>query len=210
MGAIQVNSGCKIIIFAKAPIAGFAKTRLARGIGDQAAAKLAVRMLQETVRQAVAAGMDAVELCCAPDSSHPQFAIERDRHGLVLTEQGDGDLGQRMQRAMERGLNEYQRVVLIGTDAPELLAKDLITAAEALQTHGAVFAPAHDGGYVLVGLSRAMPTLFESMTWSTSHVMEETRRRLIALDEQHFELPAFYDVDEVEDVIHVPPSWLSA
>jgi rSAM/selenodomain-associated transferase 1 len=203
-----VKTTCKVIVFAKAPVAGFAKTRLARVIGNQAAANLAARMLSETVAQAVAAKLGPVELCCTPDTTHAQFSFEKQTHALVLSLQGEGDLGQRMCRAFERALQEYPRVLLIGTDAPDLQASQLIEAAHALSGHGAVFAPAHDGGYVLIGLSHAMPSLFEGIAWSTSQVMAQTRSKLAAIGESYFELPALYDIDEAADLVHVPASWL--
>lgn len=213
-----MKDDCKVIVFAKAPIAGFAKTRLARVIGDAAAAALAARMLSETVAQALAAKLGPVELCCAPDISHPQFAAEAQLAGagadstggrVVLSCQGDGDLGARMSRAFARALLQHRHVLLIGTDAPGLQAAALRDAAAALAHHGAVFAPAHDGGYVLVGLSRAMPSLFEGVAWSTSQVMAQTRERLNNLEESWYELPPFFDVDEAADLIHVPPTWLA-
>ena len=199
---------CKIIVFAKAPIAGFAKTRLAKVIGNEAAANLAARMLSETVTQAVTSNLGEVELCCAPDMTNAQFLLEMKIHKLELSEQGEGDLGQRMCRAFERALIDYQRVILIGTDAPDLQSTHLISAANALLEHGAVFAPAHDGGYVLIGLSRSMPSLFEEISWSTSQVMAQTRGKLAALGESYFELPSMHDVDEAQDLVHVPASWM--
>lgn len=204
-----MNDDCKIIVFAKAPVAGFAKTRLARVIGDEAAAKLAARMLTETVAQAVAADVGPVEICCAPDTSHAQFTIEQTRHKLDLTSQSEGNLGERMSRAFDRTLKTQQRVIIIGTDAPDLQAAALQQAANALTSHGAVFAPAYDGGYVMVGLSRAMPSLFEGIAWSTSKVMEQTRKKLSELNESYFELPAFFDIDEVSDLQHLPTGWLA-
>lgn len=205
-----MNDSCKIIVFAKAPLAGFAKTRLARVIGDVAAAALASRMLSETVAQAVAAHVGPVEICCAPDTSHAQFAIEQARHGLELNSQDEGDLGQRMARAFARALQTHQHVIIIGTDAPDLQAAHLQQAASALATHDAVFAPAHDGGYVMIGLSRAMPSLFEGVAWSTSEVMAQTREKLTALNASCFELPAFFDIDEASDLRHVPAGWMAA
>ena len=205
-----MNKACTIIVFAKAPVAGFAKTRLARVIGDEAAAALASRMLSETVAQAVAAAVGPVEICCAPDTSHAQFAIEQTRHNVALTVQGDGDLGARMSRAFERALSEYPAVIIIGTDAPSLQAGHLQEAAKALFSHAAVFAPAHDGGYVMVGLSRALPSLFEDVAWSTSEVMAQTREKLLSLNASCFELPAFFDIDEASDLQHLPAGWLAA
>jgi rSAM/selenodomain-associated transferase 1 len=203
-----VKQDCKIIVFAKAPVAGFAKTRLASVIGNEAAANLAARMLSETVAQAAASNLGAVELCCAPDTSHAQFLFEKKMHKLELSEQGEGDLGQRMCRAFERALTDYQRVILIGTDAPDLQSVHLISAANTLREHAVVFAPAHDGGYVLVGLSRSMPSLFEEISWSTSQVMAQTRSKLATLGECYFEFPSMHDVDEAQDLDHVPASWM--
>lgn len=200
---------CHVIVFAKAPLAGFAKTRVARGIGDQAAASLAARMLDETVGQAVAAGLGSVEICCAPDCSHARFAALQARHGVALGAQGEGDLGARMARAFARALALHARVVLIGTDAPALTAPVLREAAAALRDRPAVFAPAHDGGYVLVGLNRPMPELFHTMAWSTPQVMAQSRARLTVLGVRWTELATLHDVDEVVDLVHVPPAWLS-
>lgn len=205
-----MKSSCKIIVFAKAPLAGFAKTRLASVIGDEAAAALASRMLSEAVAQAVAAGVGDVEICCAPDTSHAQFAIEQALHQLSLTSQGDGDLGERMSSAFERALNTHRHVIIIGTDTPGLQATHLQQAANALTTHDAVFAPAHDGGYVMLGLSRAMPTVFEGVAWSTSEVMAQTREKLAELNAKCFELPVFFDIDEASDLRHVPAGWMAA
>lgn len=203
-----MNDACKIIVFAKAPVAGFAKTRLARVIGDEAAAALATRMLSETVAQAVAANVGPVEICCTPDTNHAQFIIEKTLHKLDLTSQGEGDLGERMSRAFDRSLMANQRVIIIGTDAPDLQAVALQQAASALTEHDAVFAPAYDGGYVMVGLSRAMPNLFEGIAWSTSKVMAQTRKKLSSLNVNYFELPAFFDIDEASDLQHLPTGWL--
>lgn len=197
-------------MFAKAPVAGFAKTRLASVIGDEAAAALASRMLSETVAQAVAARVGDVEICCTPDTSHAQFAIEQSRHDVALTIQDEGDLGTRMSSAFNRALNTHRHVIIIGTDTPGLLAAHLQQAAHALLTHDAVFAPAHDGGYVMLGLSRAMPSVFEGVAWSTAEVMAQTREKLTALNAKCFELPVFFDIDEASDLRHVPASWMLA
>lgn len=204
-----MSDQCAVIVFAKAPLPGFAKTRLARVIGDEAAARLATHMLSATVRKAVDADLGPVELCCAPDASHPQFALARARYGVRLSSQGEGDLGLRMRRALERALEHHARVLLIGTDAPGLQAPHLRQAGELLRSQAAVFAPAHDGGYVLAGLARPMPALFEGIAWSTSEVMQETRARLAALDQSCVELPPFFDVDEAADLVHVPTDWFT-
>lgn len=214
-----------IIVFAKAPLPGFAKTRLAKHIGDQAAATLASRMLRAAIEQAVKADCCAVELCCAPDCSHPQFVQLRDEFGITLTEQGEGDLGARMQRALARVLQTQPYALLTGTDAPALDARYLRSAAEALQQQPCVFAPTFDGGYALVGvrqvppqspqnaspkqLATLLPLLFDAMPWSTPQVMPQTRTRLVQAGIAHAELAMLHDIDEVEDMIHLPAGWVA-
>ncbi len=199
---------CLIVVFAKAPVAGYAKTRLIPALGAQGAADLALRLLNHAVEQALAAGLGGVELCCAPDSRHPAFAAWAQHAGPVLADQGEGDLGQRMARAIERGLTRHAKVLLIGSDAPALDGSVLRNAAAALDSHDAVFVPALDGGYVLVGLRRPARRIFEDMVWSTPRVMQHTRERLAELGLRHAELAPLPDIDDAADLLHLPRDWL--
>ena len=197
-----------VIVFAKAPVPGLAKTRLAPALEEAGAAALAERMLRHALVQAVAADVGPVELCAAPDASHPALQAAAAAQGVRLTEQGTGDLGLRMHRAFARSLMHHGRVLLIGTDAPSLDAGLLRQAASALQDHDAVFVPALDGGYALVGQRRADPRWFSDMRWSHDRVMEDTRERLRAAGVRWAELPAVADIDEPADLVHLPPGWL--
>jgi uncharacterized protein len=199
-----------VIVFAKAPVPGLAKTRLAPALGAHGAAALAERMLHHTMAQASAAGLGPIELCAAPDSRHPALQAAAAAHGAVLTEQGDGDLGLRMHRAFTRCLSHHGRALLIGTDAPSLDAAVLQQAAVALMDHEAVFVPALDGGYALIGQRRADPRWFSGMTWSHARVMEDTRKRLHAAGVLWAELPPVADIDEPADLAHLPEGWLSS
>jgi rSAM/selenodomain-associated transferase 1 len=200
--------GGLIVVMAKAPVPGYAKTRLIAALGAAGAARLAERLLAEAVAQALAAGVGAVELCCAPDTSHAAFAALAHDGRVQLVPQGEGDLGVRMQRAFERGLALAERVVLVGTDAPALTAAYLRRAQAALADHDAVLGPAADGGYVLIGLRRAAPQLFDDMPWSTPEVLTLTRARLAAAGLCCAELPELHDIDEPADLAHVPSHWL--
>jgi len=205
---------CRIAILAKAPVAGCVKTRLAPALGAAGAAALAERLLEHAVAQALAAGLGPVALWAAPDTTHPAFVRLRDRHGLDLTAQGEGDLGARMARVFEQTLAAGGApLLLMGTDAPALDAAMLRRAAAALDMHDAVFVPALDGGYALVGLRGWGPgplSLFTDMAWSTPQVMAETRARLAQAGLRHAELPAVADIDEPADLAHLPPGWQAA
>ena len=221
---VNANDHCAVIVFAKAPVPGLVKTRLVPALGQAGAARLALRMLHETLAHAVQAGMGPIELCCAPDAAHPALIEAAARAGALLTEQGDGDLGQRMQRALARRLACNSRALLVGTDCPALDAAQLRQAARYLETRPAVFGPTFDGGYALVGLSaplmarkgascRAGPSpgnfadLFDGIDWSTPRVMSQTRERLARLQWDAAELPVLHDIDEPADLAHVPTTW---
>jgi uncharacterized protein len=192
-----------IVVMAKAPVAGLAKTRLAPALGAEGAAALAQRLLVHATEQAVAAGIGPVELCVAPDTTHEVFAALQQRFGLSLHPQGDGDLGTRMHRAFVR---HGGPMLLVGSDIPALDATLLRRAATLLATHDAVVVPAHDGGYALVGLRAPCAALFEGMHWSVPTVMAATRERLRAAGLRHAELPAVHDIDLPADLVHLPPS----
>lgn len=197
---------CHLTVLAKAPVPGFAKTRLIPALGPEGAATVARQLLDHAVAEAQAAGFVGLRLLGAPDAQHPAFQ----RHAGVaeLGPQGDGDLGARMHRALAHALDRHARALLIGTDAPALDAARLREAAAALLTHDAVFIPALDGGYALVGLRRPCEALFTGMTWSTASVMAETRTRAQAAGLRWRELDPVADIDEPADLIHLPPGWL--
>ena len=198
---------CRVVVLAKAPTAGFAKTRLIPALGAAGAAALAARLLEHAVREARDAGLGTVELCCAPGAAHSAF---RALAGLArLSDQGEGDLGQRMARAFERAFAAGERrVLLIGSDAPALVAGVLREAAQQLAGSDAVFVPTLDGGYALVGLrQKNCPALFDRMTWSCATVMRETRARLAAAGLSHVELAPLADIDEPADLRHLPAGW---
>lgn len=198
-----------LIVFAKAPVAGLAKTRLMPALGSEGAARLAERLLEHTLQQALALPVEYLELCVSPTDQHPAFDRARDAGSgrLHITLQGEGDLGERMHRAISRALTMHSRVLLIGTDAPSLNTAILEQAHQTLTAHPAVFVPALDGGYALVGLSRPAPALFIGMTWSTPDVMQDTRARATRIGLPWAELPPVADIDEPADLAHLPEGW---
>jgi hypothetical protein len=184
-----------VIVFAKAPRPGRVKTRLARALGALGAARLHQRMVEKALATAQAAGVGAVELHCASHRGHPFFRRMARCYGVRLRMQSPGDLGERMHSALERC------AILIGSDCPELAPADLRSAARALaEGADAVFAPARDGGYALVGVRRGERRVFEGVDWGTSRVMEQTRERMRALGWQWRELRTVRDIDRPADL----------
>ena len=161
----------RIVVFAKAPQPGSVKTRLIPALGAQGAAQLALRMLRHTLAQALAAEVGTVELCMSPAPDAPAWAGVEIPPEVVQTSQGDGDLGQRMARAIDRTTTRLgQPVLLMGTDCPALGATHITLAAQQLQQHDAAIIPVADGGYVAIGLHATCPTVFTDMAWSTATV----------------------------------------
>jgi rSAM/selenodomain-associated transferase 1 len=194
-----------ILVFAKAPVPGEVKTRLIPALGAAGAAALHERLTDGALATAAAAGVGPVELCCAPDTSHPALAALARTHGATLAEQGAGDLGGRMHAAFRRALAGAPAAIVIGCDCPALTAQHLRAAAAALARGAdAVLAPAEDGGYVLIGLARAEPSLFAGIAWGGPDVLERTRARLAALAWRWQELETLWDVDRPEDLARLP------
>jgi rSAM/selenodomain-associated transferase 1 len=199
----------RVAVFAKAPVPGEVKTRLIALLGAQGAAELHQRLAMRALATALESRVGAVELWCAPDASDPFFAHCAERFGVRLRRQEGADLGERMQAACRRALGASQPVIVIGSDCPALTPTDLRAAADALATHDAVLAPAEDGGYVLVGLSRLMPEIFTQVSWGADTVMAQTRRRLGAAGARWKEMRTLWDVDRPEDYARLQSAGLA-
>ena len=200
----------RLVVFAKAPQAGKVKTRLIPALGAQGASALAQRMLTHVLQQALQSNAGPVELCMSPpcDPAWENVAIPA---AVLRTAQGEGDLGERMARAIRRVTAEVGvPVLLMGSDCPALTAAVLHEAARQLQTHDALLIPVADGGYVLIGLKSPCPTLFSQMPWSTASVAAETLSRMAALGLSVWRGPLLHDIDEPADLAHLPAGFLSA
>ena len=200
----------RTVIMAKAPVAGFAKTRLIPALGSEGAARLAQRMLQHTLATALASKLGTVELCAAPDKSDPAWHMQHIPADIAWSAQGEGDLGARMARAALRALDGSESVILIGTDCPSITTDILRAAAIALQDHDASLVPTFDGGYALLGLKRFDTRLFDAMVWSTNTVASETLARMLQIGWQAKVLATLHDIDEPDDIRWLPESWISA
>jgi rSAM/selenodomain-associated transferase 1 len=194
-----------LLIFAKAPQPGAAKTRLIPALGVDGAAALARRMLVHTLQQALTAGAGPVELCMSPAPGDMAWHGVALPDGVARTAQGEGDLGQRMARAVARVTGQQQSVLLFGTDCPALTAAHLMEADRQLAQHDAVLLPVADGGYILIGLKVPCPGLFTDMPWSTPAVAAETLRRMAALGLRVWQGLTLHDVDEPADLARLSP-----
>jgi len=196
-----------ILVFVRAPEAGRVKTRLAASIGANAALRVYRRLAEHAAREALAVADAEVRVHFTPgDAEAAVRAWLGD--GPALLPQADGDLGERMRDAFAQAFADgHERVVIIGSDLPEMRADLLRRAISLLDDHQAVVGPARDGGYYLLGLTRMVEGVFDGIAWSTPGVLQATLQRLEAAGITPGLLEPLTDVDEVGDL---PPGWLDA
>ncbi len=198
---------CAIAVFARAPVAGHVKTRLIPRLGAEGAAILHARLVEHTLAMVTRAGLGEVTLWTAGPATHEFFQRCQKRFGLRLRAQPDGDLGERMLDVFRH--HAGTSTLLVGTDCPSMSEQHLRVCARALQAGAdAVFLPAEDGGYGLVGMRNAIGDIFNAMPWSTENVMEETRQRLRARGLVWREPAVIWDVDRPEDYDRLKASGL--
>lgn len=174
-----------IIVFAKAPLPGQAKTRLIPKLGALGAARLHAKLTRQAMRVARMADRSVELHLTRRHSLFKRAKLQRGR-----------DLGERMRRAFAQAKGP---AILIGADCPELTAADLRRAARALQAgYDAVLAPAEDGGYALIALRRVLPTLFEEIEWGGARVYADTVKKLSGY--RWRALRRVWDVDRPEDI----------
>lgn len=183
-------------LFAKRPVAGEVKTRLAAETSPEWAAQVADAFLHDCLDRFGTVHADRI-LAYAPDDAGTFFANVVSSQWR-LTPQGDGDLGVRMARFYTREMQAgAQRIVLLGADSPTLPLSFIEQAFAELERADVVIGPATDGGYYLLGCTRRLPPIFEGITWGSGDVLTQTIQRLG--DARLALLPPWYDVDTLED-----------
>ncbi|MEX0644341.1 MAG: TIGR04282 family arsenosugar biosynthesis glycosyltransferase [Parvularculaceae bacterium] len=196
-----------LIVFLKVPRAGRVKTRLGREIGFGRAAVLFRRMTEIALKEASKGSWRSV-LAIDPGtqafSARPPWDFR-----FARLAQGRGSLGDRMAAAMRavRG----GPMVIIGADAPRLRAAHIKAAFKALGAADAVFGPAEDGGYWLIGLARrrSAPNIFDGVRWSSPHALADTIASLPPLFQLAY-LPVLNDIDDAAGLAKAGPLLLSA
>lgn len=189
----------RLAIFARVPIHGRVKTRLAAAVGADAALQAYEALLASTLRKLVPRG----------STFEPEIWVDGDldafagwqRHAVIgqgefrfpLMAQGEGDLGQRMAWAFDQGVH-----VLVGTDIPEMTASYVEEAVAALRGADLVLGPTEDGGYCLIGMNLPRPELFEGIPWGTTDVLASTLHAASTLRVEL--LDAMWDVDDAQDL----------
>lgn len=179
----------RVAIFARAPVLGRVKTRLAHSVGEEAALATYRELLALTLdRLAPGTGRFVPEIWI--DGHRSTFASWQ---GFRIVEQPPGNLGERMEAAFEDGVS-----ALVGTDIPLITAGYVERGLEALARADVVLGPTEDGGYCLVAMGGPHGRIFDGIPWSTPRVLEDT---LVAARGLSVELlDPLWDVDDVADL----------
>lgn len=188
----------ELLLLAKAPIPGLAKTRLAESIGQDAAAAVAAAFIDDTITTARDEGWK-LRLVVTPAEAAPSFS--QLAGGAPADIQVDGDLGDRIGAALRDSVARGQRPVLIGSDSPDLPRSIIGTAFILLQSNDVVLGPATDGGFYLIGCREFPIGLFEGVPWSTPAACEAVVRNARARGLSIAFLPEWEDVDDLESLI---------
>jgi len=190
-----------LIVFAREPLPGKVKTRLAASLGERAAAELYETMLRDVlkgVRQLD--GVDAVVYWACEEESLPLLA---ERYRCRSRRQGPGDLGRRMLGAFgEMFADGCELCCIIGSDAPDLPLPYLQEAFRLLASlkSEVVLGPCRDGGYYLLGMRQVWPELFRGIPWGSAAVLDRSLAAAEGSGVSVSLLPAWQDIDTLEDL----------
>lgn len=185
----------RLVLFARFPVPGRAKTRLIPALGAEGAAALHRRLTERTLATLRATGLP-VEL---RTTGAPVAAFRRWLGEVDCVPQGAGHLGVRMRRAAAQ-----VPAILVGADVPDLEPRHLLAAADALAKTPVAIGPAEDGGYYLIGVAAPLPWLFAPMAWGTEVVRATTLDRLARRGVAATLLEPLSDLDTADDLKRWP------
>ncbi len=193
-----------LVLFAKPPLSGMAKTRLATELGVEAAALIASALLADTLalcESVIFDDLTAPKLVLAYSEDRDWFASAVSKRWSLLSQEGE-DLGQRLENALAALVQSRQaRTVFIGMDAPHLPAEFLQQAFGALDGFDTVLGPCDDGGYYLVGVRGTWSSrILRTVRWSTEHALADTHSVFNQAGLSCATLPIWYDIDDVDDL----------
>lgn len=193
-----------LIVFAKNPIKGQVKTRLAKTIGNEKALKVYRYLLGNIQREVQALDVDIAIYYTHFIDHKDDWQHDRLEKKLQIK----GDLGEKMGQAFQQGFAQgYQRVIGIGTDVHDLKAADIQTGFDQLEKNRYCFGPANDGGYYLIGMTDYKPELFQNKSWSTASVLKETLQDLrtenVALLSEKMDIDTYEDLQQIEELRNI-------
>ncbi|AUP80236.1 TIGR04282 family arsenosugar biosynthesis glycosyltransferase [Flavivirga eckloniae] len=183
-----------VIVFVKNIILGKVKTRLAKTIGTQGAFEVYKGLVKITEL--------ATEKMAADRRIYFSDAVieSKWKNDYKAVQEGK-NLGERMKNAFIKGFEDgYERVVLIGSDLPDINSEIIENGLKSLKQSDVVFGPAIDGGYYLVGMTKMYHSIFDNKPWSESHLLDVTLEELEQENTPYTLLETLNDIDTFEDL----------
>jgi uncharacterized protein len=192
-----------LIIFTKNPIPGKVKTRLAATVGKDKALKIYKQLIQYTIE--LTNQLPIPKFLYYSDSIDLNDNWSNSLYKKML--QSGAGLGEKMKNAFSDLFDQgYDKVLIIGTDCPELSPGIINAAFDKLNNHDVVIGPARDGGYYLLGMKKLYPVLFQDISWSTDQVLHQTLSACVDSGLSNLLLDELSDIDNEEDLIALKPS----
>jgi len=198
------NENCAIIIFAKQPVPGKVKTRLAADLGNDFAVefykKCAAHIFNE-VSELHNFGIDCY-LFYGIDDDVSEVKTWVDKN-FIFNRQTEGDLGNKMSNAFQKVFaDKVSKAIIVGADVPDITTEILLKAFNALEQNDIVISPSHDGGYNFLGLNNFYPDLFQSIKWSTDEVFQKTINKTEELGLNIEIAESLLDIDDKTDFMN--------
>ena len=190
------KESARLCLFVKAPAPGRAKTRLASVLGSSGAAALARSFLLDSL----AIWQELGDSLLIAQTGTMDEQLDTKLAGLSCISQGEGSLGERMERVLRAGLEQADVAVAVGTDIPGLGVRDYQESLAMLEHCDAVVGPAEDGGFYLLALRSCPEGLLRDIPWSSPDTFERTVAALEAAGLKVEQLAAKFDVDEAADL----------
>lgn len=184
-----------VIVFVKNIKLGKVKTRLAKTIGNQGAFEIYSELVKVTEKA-------TENLLVDKRIYYSDAVVDTKWKNDYKTVQHGIDLGERMKNAFKKGFEDgYERIVLIGSDLPDITVNHINKGLEVLKQNEVAFGPAEDGGYYLIGLSKMYNFVFDNKPWSKTNLLEETLSELKENGVTFTTLDTLNDIDTYEDLI---------
>lgn len=199
--SMNIKKKNAIIIFAKYPKHGNVKTRLAKTLGEAFATNFYVRCSEHTFKECLKLSKHSVSFLFYPDKEHSLELKSWAGKNFIYKIQDGKDLGARMRNAFtEVFKNNFEKVLIVGTDIPDLSSGLINQALSELDKNEIVIGPSTDGGYYLLGMKKFHPDLFNNIQWSSEEVLNKTLNIINQLDLNFNLLPKLMDIDTEEDL----------
>lgn len=189
-----------VIVFAKPPVPGKAKTRLIPALGEQGSANFHAHLVRQTLKNVCDSDLWQVQLWAANQSMPEFFNLCANEYSLEIHYQQGSDLGERMFHAISESLRQYEKVCLIGTDCPGIDKKLISYTLQQLDTADLLVTPAEDGGYVQIAARTIKPEVFSNVVWGSNRVMQKTLQNIEQTKLSGIITEPLWDIDIPKDL----------